>query len=96
MESTNTEETPSWARGLSEYDQRFADRPVPEIDATTVLSEDQEREIAFRFEFVGDSQTSIGDDFDVSQATVSRVVTTYREVNNGALELYIIDRFDDE
>jgi DNA-directed RNA polymerase specialized sigma24 family protein len=89
-------ETPSWAQGLSEHDQRFANRPVPEINATTVLCEEQEREIAFRSEFVGHSQRLLAQDFDVSQSTVSRVVATYRDVNNGALELYIIDRFDDE
>lgn len=65
-----------------------------QMGATQVLTEAEEREVAWRCVFIGQSQREVGDVFDVSQSTISRVMKWYREVNTGELEKELIDEFD--
>lgn len=65
-----------------------------EIGATQILSDEEEREVAWRCVFIGQSQREVAEEFDVSQGTISNVMAEYRKTNSGDLECRLIDEFD--
>lgn len=69
---------------------------APELNATTILSEHDEREAVYRHVFMGQTQRTIGDLLGVSSSTISKVIVTYKHSSGTALELSILDQFTDE
>lgn len=65
-----------------------------EINATQVLTNREEREVAWRCVFIGQPQREVAEVFDVSQGTISNVMAEYRKTNSGELEGRLIDEFD--
>lgn len=74
------------------------DHDIPRIDATSIFSESEEREIVFRYVFSQEempSQRKLADDLGVSQATVSKIIHEYSQANSryNDLEESIIEEF---
>jgi hypothetical protein len=65
-----------------------------ELNATSVLSNKEERELVWRRVFIGQSQREVAKDMDTGKGTVSKVLTEYRSINDGDLEKRIIDEFE--
>ena len=73
-------------------------RDIPRIDATSIFSETEEREIVFRYVFSQEempSQRKLADDLGVSQATVSKIIREFSKANSryNDLEESIIEEF---
>jgi DNA-directed RNA polymerase specialized sigma24 family protein len=67
------------------------------LDASRILTNAEEREVAWRCVFIGQTQAEVGDVFDVSSGTIHNVMEEYRALNSssgGDLEMSIIDEFD--
>lgn len=66
---------------------------TPQIGATETLTEAEEREIVWLSVFDMPTQREVAEQFGVSQATVSRVVSEYSSHTGPDLELSILDEF---
>lgn len=64
-----------------------------EMGATSVLTEEQEREIVFEHVFGFGSQRSLAEEFNVGKGTISKVLRHYKKVNTGDLEIAILEEF---
>jgi DNA-binding transcriptional regulator YhcF (GntR family) len=74
------------------------DSDIPRIDATSIFTETEEREIVFRYVFSQEempSQRKLADDLGVSQATVSKIIREFSNANSryNDLEESIIEEF---
>lgn len=65
-----------------------------ELNATSVLSNKEERELVWRRVFIGQSQREVAKDMDIGKGTVSKVLSEYRSINDGDLEQGIINEFE--
>jgi DNA-directed RNA polymerase specialized sigma24 family protein len=65
-----------------------------ELNATTILNHDAEREVVWRCVFIGQSQREVADVFEVSQGTISNVMQEWDAEHTGEMEIKLIDDFD--
>ncbi len=65
------------------------------MGATTVLTEEEEREIVFEHVFGWGDQRSLAEEYGVGKGTISKVLQHYARVNTGKLELEILEEFGD-
>lgn len=79
-----------------EYDDEAEAEPDgPRLDATTILSEEEEREIVYRRVFLVESQKDVAEHYGVSTGTIYNIMQAYREHGGEELELEILDECDD-
>lgn len=57
------------------------------VNATTVLSADEEREAFYRHVFMGETMADVGDVLDVSASTVSKIVQAFKSYDGSRAEL---------
>lgn len=69
--------------------------PVTELDATTVLTEREEREAVYRHVFMGQTYRDIGDILGVSHGTIGTVMDAYKSASGTGLETSILNQFTD-
>lgn len=68
----------------------------PTLDATTILTEREEREAVYRHVFMGQTMADVGEELDVSGSTVSNIVQAYKSHTGTELEKSILEQFTDE
>ncbi len=82
---------------LPEDAQRDKTYPGPTISETNTLTEEQEREIAARSVFGGESQRSIAEDYPLGPSAIGRVIRSYKDITGEEreeLETILLGQYD--